>query len=96
MDELDLPAEMKVCNCANCGDLLRGESCSGDPGDYGLNEKQWLKMPPRVNARVSGRPYCMACMSVYKRTHNYGSSRAAGKGDEANPWIENAVRHLEG
>jgi hypothetical protein len=54
-DSLDL----KICNCARCGDELLGES--NLPWWKRLAKVLKERYQPMVTTRIDGRPYCKFC-----------------------------------
>lgn len=57
------PDDVLMCNCADCGSLLCGES-----------EREWrasltgpdaARYPACVEGRIQGRPYCFACLRTF-------------------------------
>lgn len=82
-----LPADVKLCNCAECGHEIIGES-----------SKEWYKeQSPTVQdqlrcveGHINGRPYCALCL---KKKRIPGKKEWRG---DPNPSRENAIRHLEG
>lgn len=86
MDEADIPDDVKVCNCADCGCLL----VAGGYITWIIDRiRSQLPTPEMAFHRVNGRPYCNGCMSVVR------PPPCAASKDECSPWGENAVRALE-
>lgn len=71
----------KMCNCADCGREILGESCADEAND---------EMPLYVSGRINGRPYCQDCWNV-PRAHT-GSSSGPNHTD---PSWDNVVRAME-
>lgn len=80
--------DVKLCNCAECGCELLGESMVIWLGS--LTEKDQRELPGLVYCRVWGRPYCMECAERQSRT-----SLSATREEDGGPWQQNAVRALE-
>jgi hypothetical protein len=52
----------KVCNCADCGNLLLGESHRETRER--MDESHMALLPPVVAGRLMGRPYCPVCLPL--------------------------------
>lgn len=76
--------DLKVCNCATCGQLL---VASTTWGGLPTAERAMLLW---VAGRILGRPYCSTCLRVKQPV-----VRPVRVGDD-NPANDNAVRVLEG
>ena len=78
------PEDVKLCNCADCGRELLGES---------MRDLEIPTEVPHVKGRILGRPYCRSCLKI-KRTAIRVASWLNGM-LEPDPSGENAVRELE-
>ena len=54
------PDDVKMVNCASCGDELLGMTMSD--WWWALPRKQREEWPPLMRGYVRGRPYCRECM----------------------------------
>lgn len=77
--------DLKVCNCATCGQLLVASAEWSKLPNYDRAALSW------VAGRILGRPYCPSCLRVKRPT-----VRPASQDDGPGPWGENAVRAMEG
>lgn len=83
--------EIKLCNCAECGCELLGESMF--PWVLERPDRERAELPGVVYCRVKGRPYCKACAE--RPAPRPFSSWGGPHDGEPSPWLENAVRELE-
>lgn len=86
------PEEIRMCDCAQCGAILCGESERAWLGSIAAS--QAAAFPPCVAGRIFGRPYCANCLRCRKRDPR--AARPAVAEDSAGPWADNAIRALEG
>lgn len=83
---------IKLCNCADCGAELLGESMRAYK--MVMSDREKAELPQLVYCRVAGRPYCLTCS---RSNHSLESGRrvnnvAAG---DLSPSQENAIKTLE-
>lgn len=72
-------SEVKICNCSECGEEIR---------TVWVNGRRIGDGPTR---RMNGRPLCESCEYVPVPK----SCSRGVKDDEASPWQEVAIRHME-
>lgn len=84
-------SDLRVCNCADCGRLLLGESMK----DYWLSlDDERKEQRQLVAGRILDRPYCYDCLRV--SYPGGGNVRDVMWDTDDNPSQQNAVRALEG
>ena len=83
---MELPDDVFVCNCAECGQLLIGKKSS----EWWKKHKDEDDCPPLMATRICGRPYCSIC--AMPRAKSPGRSLVVR---EDSPFGENAIRALE-
>jgi len=57
--------DVRLCNCASCGQELMGESMR--TWRKTLTAIQRQRMPKLVAGRLEDRPYCAICLGVLQR-----------------------------
>lgn len=81
MSEDDLPPDLPLMNCAQCGKAMTAKEYADTAREFGLR---------LFAARIAGRPYCSHCVDSGGRKHSDRTTdrRRAGV-------TPNAVRDLE-
>lgn len=93
--EEDLPDNVIVCNCAQCGRLLLGLS---SPVGALLALPDDIEPPPTVYEKVDGRPYCRGCAPKEDAEQPARMPQGTvGKNmkEDTHPWQDNALRYWE-
>lgn len=79
--------DVKLCNCAECGCELLGDSMR--VWYFSHSEDKRKQLPQLVYLHLNGRPYCMGC------SRKKPPPQRKGTRNDISPWQENAIRHLE-
>lgn len=87
------PDTMRVCNCAQCGAEMLGES--EEPNRLALTEMWKRALPKPVYRRQCGRPYCKGC-ATHQRSARERTASSPGPLEDGSPWQDVAIRAMEG
>jgi hypothetical protein len=58
--------DLRICNCASCGEELLGDSMIGWYNDAKPGVKRLYGCPEPIEARIKDRPYCKKCIEGVK------------------------------
>lgn len=58
--------DLRICNCASCGEELLGDSMLGWYNDAKPGVKRLYMCPEPIEMRINGRPYCKKCIKQAK------------------------------